>query len=284
MGQGSFAFVEFNDPRDADDACRVRLRFLAMSHVLTIPQDLHGRNFMGDRLIVEPAKRPPGPPTRGPRGPPPSVRRGRFRLYVGNLPPGTSWQDLKDIGRKYGGVSFADVDPYRRDEGIIEFESPADLEAALRIDGMEMRGSVLRADPEDPSFLPPPPRRSPSPRRSRSPLPLRDERDERDYPPPRGRRDDYQSPPRDYPSRDYRDEYRSPPGDYRSPPREMRSPRDASPPRGADDADDERVVSPPRGEHSPGPSAPTEEAVYSAPAPVDEATHSPGPHTPEDQA
>lgn len=47
---GNFAFLEYDDPRDADDAV----------------YEMDGRMFMGDRLIVEPTKRPPR--ARGPPG------------------------------------------------------------------------------------------------------------------------------------------------------------------------------------------------------------------------
>lgn len=158
---------------------------------------------------------PGGPGGRGGYGPPPpgygpppprreaNVRRGQFRLIVSNLPPNTSWQDLKDIGREHGRISFADVDASRPDEGIIEYDNRDDFERALdRIEGMELRGNKLRIDPAERA---PPPMpaddRAPPPReRSRSPPPRRRGDDEREPPPPR--RLDSRSPPprreRDY--------------------------------------------------------------------------------------
>merc|ERR1719223_69681 len=38
-------------------------------------------------------------------------------LWVGNLPPGTSWQDLKDHFSSIGLVSFADVKPAKSGKG-----------------------------------------------------------------------------------------------------------------------------------------------------------------------
>ncbi|EPQ27606.1 uncharacterized protein PFL1_04744 [Pseudozyma flocculosa PF-1] len=216
---GTFGFAEFEHPRDAEDAIK----------------DFDGRNFMGERILVQPAKAAPrrdfgggggfgggdpygggggygprggyggGPPPRGP----PRLRRGQFRLIVSNLPPNTSWQDLKDIGREYGSISFADVDPTRPDEGVIEYDQREDYEKALdKIEGIELRGYKLRIDPAEPprggrdrERSPPPPRKrddSPPPRRredSREPLPPA--RYDSRSPPPRRERDYDERPPRD---------------------------------------------------------------------------------------
>ncbi|CEH12622.1 Alternative splicing factor SRp55/B52/SRp75 (RRM superfamily) [Ceraceosorus bombacis] len=69
---------------------------------------------------------PYGPQPRQPR-----IRRGDYRVIVSNLPANTSWQDLKDVGREAGHISFADVDPSRPDEGILEYDSREDMERAL---------------------------------------------------------------------------------------------------------------------------------------------------------
>lgn len=190
---GSFGFVEFEHPRDAEDAVK----------------DFDGKNFMGERIVVQHAKsgerrrEPAGypsepfdrrgagssygrdPPSSRYAAPPaprrePRVRRGQFRCIVSNLPPNTSWQDLKDIGREYGSISFADVDSSRPDEGVIEYDNREDYERALdKIEGTELRGFKLRIDPARP----------PRDERDRSPAPRR--RD--DSPPPR-RRDDSREP------------------------------------------------------------------------------------------
>ncbi|KAJ9475668.1 Nucleolar protein 3 [Pseudozyma hubeiensis] len=191
---GAFGFVEFEHPRDAEDAVK----------------DFDGKNFMGERIVVQHAKS--GERRREPAGygadsydrrggggssygrdapssrygaPPapkrePRLRRGQFRCIVSNLPPNTSWQDLKDIGREHGSISFADVDATRPDEGVIEYDNRDDYERALdKIEGVELRGYKLRIDPARP----------PRDERDRSP-PLR-RRD--DSPPPR-RRDDSREP------------------------------------------------------------------------------------------
>mmetsp|Transcript_13622 Transcript_13622/g.32251 ORF Transcript_13622/g.32251 Transcript_13622/m.32251 type:complete len:202 (-) Transcript_13622:1531-2136(-) len=94
-----FAFIEFEDPRDASAAVQGR----------------DGYDFYGTRLRVELARGGSGRSTygggrRADRGysaaPPPNAE---FRVNVFGLPPTASWQDLKDHMRKAGDVSFAQV-------------------------------------------------------------------------------------------------------------------------------------------------------------------------------
>jgi len=139
-----YAFVEFDDARDARDAYK----------------DLDGYKLLGERIVIEYSRRPPGDPGRRggrSRSRSPAARRpsSRFspprntehRMRVKNLPPRTGWQDLKDFFRDGGRVCFADV---RRDHdgaevGIVEFESAEDLERALtRLQGQKLHGSELQ--------------------------------------------------------------------------------------------------------------------------------------------
>ncbi|XP_062383546.1 serine/arginine-rich splicing factor 9 [Sardina pilchardus] len=127
-----FAFVRFEDPRDAEDAvygrngygfgdCKLRVEYPRSS----------GSKFSGG-----------GGPMGGGGGPrgrfgPPS-RRSEFRVIVTGLPPTGSWQDLKDHMREAGDVCFADVQ--RDGEGVVEFLRREDMEYALRrLDGTEFR-------------------------------------------------------------------------------------------------------------------------------------------------
>ncbi|XP_028681241.1 serine/arginine-rich splicing factor 9 [Erpetoichthys calabaricus] len=129
-GSIPFAFVRFEDPRDAEDA-------------------VYGRNGYGYgdcKLRVEYPRSSaykfnatmgggPGGP-RGRYGPP--SRRSEFRVIVTGLPPTGSWQDLKDHMREAGDVCFADVQ--RDGEGVVEFLRREDMEYALRrLDRTEFR-------------------------------------------------------------------------------------------------------------------------------------------------
>lgn len=118
----AFAFVYFEDIRDAEDAIRGR----------------DGVQFEGARLRVEMSRGSSdayggdprgggGPPPRRP--PPRDLRRSEFRVIVSGLPPSASWQDLKDFFRQAGDVIYTDVD--RQGGGIVEFGKRGDQEYAL---------------------------------------------------------------------------------------------------------------------------------------------------------
>lgn len=276
-----FGFVEFEDSRDAEDAVRVRVN---------TNQDFDGVLFMGERIIVQFAKQPPrrerdrererdqyaprGYPgrsyeSRPPRGP----RRGEFRIVVFNLPPGTSWQDLKDIGREYGSITFSEINPSRSDEGAIEYDNADDFERALaKIEGFELRGYRLRAEPV--GDLPPPPPRDDrwnEPRRGDDHYDGRAGRNFDRYEPPardgRGRYDREALPPRDerepLPPRDDVEERAPMPSRDNlyerapMPPRDDVEERAPLPPR--DDDNEERAPLPPRDELEP-PAADAEHA------------------------
>ncbi|KAK1603258.1 hypothetical protein QYE76_059226 [Lolium multiflorum] len=135
-----FAFVEFEDPRDAEDA-------------------IHGRdgyNFDGNRLRVELA--------HGGRANSSSIpnsfgggggggRRGgvsrhtEYRVLVTGLPSSASWQDLKDHMRKAGDVCFSEV--YREGGGtigIVDYTNYDDMKYAIRkLDDTEFKNAFSRA-------------------------------------------------------------------------------------------------------------------------------------------
>ncbi|KAK6746214.1 hypothetical protein RB195_012372 [Necator americanus] len=126
-----FAFVEFEDPRDAEDAVRGR----------------DGYDFDGSRLRVEftrgvGPRGPGGRPLSGRgggfsrgrgaprgRGGPPS-RRSSYRVIVEGLPATGSWQDLKDHMREAGEICYADV--ARDGTGAVEFVRFDDMKYALK--------------------------------------------------------------------------------------------------------------------------------------------------------
>nr|BAC25546.1 unnamed protein product [Mus musculus] len=122
-GGPPFAFVEFEDPRDAEDAVYGR----------------DGYDYDGYRLRVEFPRSGRGTGRGGgggggggaPRGRygPPS-RRAENRVVVSGLPPSGSWQDLKDHMREAGDVCYADV--YRDGTGVVECVPKEDMTYAVR--------------------------------------------------------------------------------------------------------------------------------------------------------
>jgi len=113
-----FAFVEFEDPRDAEDAVHSR----------------DGYDYDGYRLRVEfPRNSVPGAARGGSnrgRGRGPPARRSQYRVLVTGLPPTGSWQDLKDHMREAGDVCYADV--YKDGSGVVEFLRYEDMKYAVK--------------------------------------------------------------------------------------------------------------------------------------------------------
>ncbi|XP_010230838.1 serine/arginine-rich splicing factor SR30 isoform X2 [Brachypodium distachyon] len=133
-----YAFVEFEDPRDADDAIYGR----------------DGYNFDGYRLRVELAHggrgqsyqyERPRSYSSGRRGG--VSRRSEYRVLVDGLPSSASWQDLKDHMRRAGDVCFSDV--YREAGaivGIVDYTNYDDMKYAIRkLDGTEFRNAFSRS-------------------------------------------------------------------------------------------------------------------------------------------
>lgn len=171
--KSGFAFIEYEDGRDADDAV----------------YDLDGKPFMGERVMVQIARGTPhgrdrerwGGEGRGGRGghgghgghgdrrmspergerPPFQATGGQarraswlekygppertdYRIVVENLSTRVSWQDLKDYMRQAGEVTYADAHNETRGEGIVEFASRKDMEKALdMLDGCEFNGKNI---------------------------------------------------------------------------------------------------------------------------------------------
>ncbi|KAG0272484.1 hypothetical protein BGZ95_011764 [Linnemannia exigua] len=135
--KNGFGFVEFSDHRDAKDAV----------------YDFHGKEFMGERLVVELARgdrRDRREDRDDRRFRPPE--RTEHRLIVENLAHGVSWQDIKDFMRKAGEVTFADINKENDSQGIVEFSSADDVQNALKsLDGEELRGNIVTLREFDPS-------------------------------------------------------------------------------------------------------------------------------------
>ncbi|XP_069156362.1 serine-arginine protein 55-like [Procambarus clarkii] len=130
--KNGFGFVEFDDDRDADEAV----------------YEMNGKELLGERVTVEKARS--APRMRWPRAPPPRefhssrfgmAARTDYRLTAENLSSRVSWQDLKDFMRQAGEVTYAAAHEYRRNEGVVEFATYADMKNALhRLDGKELHG------------------------------------------------------------------------------------------------------------------------------------------------
>ncbi|CAJ0577175.1 unnamed protein product, partial [Mesorhabditis spiculigera] len=121
-GRGpAFAFIDFEDARDAEDAVRGR----------------DGYDFDGYRLRVE---FPRGVGPRGVGGRPmrdggssrgaPPPRRSGYRVKITGLPPTGSWQDLKDHMREAGDVCYADANG--DGSGVVEFSRYEDMRRAIK--------------------------------------------------------------------------------------------------------------------------------------------------------
>lgn len=150
--KNGYAFVEFENYRDADDAV----------------YELNGKKLLGERVRVEPTRGLPRSNRRydGDR----YEGRGRgggggrygndnrsssryygpafsteFRVIVKNLSSRVDWKDLKDYMRQVGEVTYADAHKQRRNEGIVEFASVSDMKKAIeKLDDTELSGRRIQ--------------------------------------------------------------------------------------------------------------------------------------------
>lgn len=71
--------------------------------------------------------------------------RTEHRLIVENLSSRISWQDLKDMMRKVGEVTFVDAHRTNKNEGVVEFASHSDMKNAIaKLDGTDLNGRKLK--------------------------------------------------------------------------------------------------------------------------------------------
>lgn len=178
--KSGYAFVDFDDVRDAEDAAA----------------DLDGKSMNGDRIRVELAYSPRekerarrdgrggfgggreryerrggrSPPRGGrPGGGRPPGARTNYRIIVENLSSRSSWQDLKDYFRTAGDITYTSAHKIRPNEGLVEFADREGMRYALdKLDGEELDGRKLRLAEEKRGGRMRSRTRSPPPRRSRS--------------------------------------------------------------------------------------------------------------------
>ncbi|CAD6992020.1 probable splicing factor, arginine/serine-rich 3 [Ceratitis capitata] len=124
-----FAFVEFEDARDAEDAVKARDGYDYDGYRLRVefPRGGGPGSFRGnrnDRNRNDSGRGGGG----GGRGPP--TKRSQYRVMITGLPSSGSWQDLKDHMREAGDVCFADA--YKDGTGVVEFLRHEDMRYAIK--------------------------------------------------------------------------------------------------------------------------------------------------------
>lgn len=132
-----FAFVEFEDARDAEEAVESRQNYNFDGYHLRVEHPRgdgqgnaagYSRGDGGGRYGGGRGDHGGPLPTRGRGGPP--TRRSQHRLLISGLPPTGSWQDVKDHMREAGDVCYADV--YKDGTGVVEFIREDDMRYAIK--------------------------------------------------------------------------------------------------------------------------------------------------------
>ena len=121
-----FAFVEFDDSRDARDAVR----------------DMDGRYILDKRVRVEISRRGRAAGGRD-REISRAPTRTDYRVKISNIPERVGWRDLKDFLRKTADPVFADITS--GGNGVAEFRSLADAELVVdKLDDTKFEGAHIR--------------------------------------------------------------------------------------------------------------------------------------------
>ena len=139
-----YAYAVFKDYRDADKAV----------------QELNGKEFMGQSILVERAKdirngvggyTVAGGYTARVRQPKPPPVRTNHRIRVENLPARAKWSELKEFMSVAGEVTFADTHRRKPGEGVVEFANKEDMMNALEtLDKHEFLGKKIKLIEETP--------------------------------------------------------------------------------------------------------------------------------------
>ncbi|CAD7930442.1 unnamed protein product [Amoebophrya sp. A25] len=176
-GGDTMAFIEYDDPRDAEDAKESRHGYEWEDRKLRVefsqPKG-KGKDRGDSRRRGRRDSRPSRRDSRrrdsrgrgmkgkgkgdfkGSKGKGKGLRDSYHKVEVVGMPPSASWQDVKDFLRRAGNVRFTDVDPDRRDVGIGGFEREEEARAAAKEldqqtftarDGEKARVDVVYVDP-----------------------------------------------------------------------------------------------------------------------------------------
>lgn len=120
----AFAFISFDDSRDADDAIRGRDGYTFDGNRLRVEYSKGSRGGGRDERRDDDRGRARGGAAAG------GGRRSEWGCVLSKLPKSASWQDVKDFMRKAGDVIYADVD--RNGNGVCEFSNEDDMRNAVR--------------------------------------------------------------------------------------------------------------------------------------------------------
>ncbi|XP_019419543.1 PREDICTED: serine/arginine-rich splicing factor SR34B-like isoform X1 [Lupinus angustifolius] len=137
-----YAFVEFEDAQDAEEAIRGRDGYDFDGHRLRVEIAHGGRGNTSSRDRHSGYSNGRGGGGRG------LSRRSDYRVQVTGLPSSASWQDLKDHMRKAGDVCFAQVfnDGGRGTTGIVDYTNYDDMKYAIKkLDDTEFRNAFSKA-------------------------------------------------------------------------------------------------------------------------------------------
>uniref|UniRef100_A0A7N0T7G5 RRM domain-containing protein n=1 Tax=Kalanchoe fedtschenkoi TaxID=63787 RepID=A0A7N0T7G5_KALFE len=136
-----YAFVEFEEARDAEDAIRGRDGYDFAGYRLRVELAHGGRGSGHSSSSDRHSSHSSG---RGSRGG--VSRRSEYRVMVTGLPSSASWQDLKDHMRAAGDVCFSQV--FRDGKGttgIVDYTNYEDMKYAIKkLDDSEFRNAFSR--------------------------------------------------------------------------------------------------------------------------------------------
>jgi arginine/serine-rich splicing factor 1/9 len=127
-----FAFIEYEDKRDAEDAIKARDGYNYEKYKLRVEFQKGSKNgsSSGGGGGGGGGSNSFGGSSGGAGGRNAPPRRSDYRIIVSGLPASGSWQDLKDHMREAGTVCYADV--FKDGTGVVEFIHYDDMKYAVK--------------------------------------------------------------------------------------------------------------------------------------------------------